>query len=229
MIFITGLGKCGTSFVAECFRELGLDPGGSFNLIMNAGWEHPPTHVLCRELLFGPTQARFVTCRRADKLMKKPISNRDPRPLRQRLLESLPPPKGEAPRVVKSPLVLPLLELWIHAGLVSRIVWPQRPLAQIARSWAAWDPRGLRGIYAGEGEDPKEIQLAALDYGRQACDRHHTPVCTFRFPEVLTPGTVDSALFCEELAATTGRSLVEVSTAVTKVARPETMRVGLAP
>jgi hypothetical protein len=223
MIFITGLGKCGTSFVAECFLKLGLDPSGSFDLTMNAGWEHVQTHVLCRELLFGPTQARFVTCRRAEKLMKKPISKRDPRPLRQRLLESLPPPTC----VVKSPLILPLLELWIHAGLVSRIVWPQRPLAQIARSWAAWDPRGLRGIYTvGEGEDPAEIQRAALDYGRQACDRHHIPVCTFRFPEVLTPGTEDAELFLGELMFTTGKGRSEVVAAVAAVSRPETMRVG---
>lgn len=224
MIFITGLGKCGTSFVAECFQELGFNPGGRFDPNMNAGWEYSRTHVLGRELLLGPTQARFVTCQRAEKLMDKPISDRDPRPLRQRLLESLPPLEDGTPRVVKSPLVLPLLELWIHAGLVSRVVWPQRPLAQIARSWAAWDPRGLP--YIGEGEDTEEIQQAALDYGRQACDRHHTPVCTFRFPEVLTPGTEDAELFLGELMFTTGKGRSEVVATVAAVSRPETMRVG---
>jgi hypothetical protein len=226
VIFITGLGKCGTSFVAECFRELGFNPGGGFNPNMNAGWEYPPTHVLCRELLFGPTQARFVTCPQAVRLLEKPISDRNPRPLRQRLLEALPPPEDGIPRVVKSPLLLPLLELWIHAGRVSRVVWPQRSLAQIARSWAAWDPSGLTGIYTEEGEDPAEIQQAALDYGRQACARHGIPVCTFRFPEVLTPGTEDAKLFLGELMFTTGRERSEVGAAVAAVSRPETMRVG---
>ncbi len=224
MIFITGLGKCGTSFVAECFRELGLDPGGRFNTSMNAGWEYPPTHVLCRELLIGPKRARFSTCEQAEELMDKPISNRNLRPLKQRLEEALPPREGEAPRVVKSPLLLPLLELWVHAGLVDRVVWPQRPLVQIAQSWAAWDPRGLP--YIGEDEDRSTVQQAALDYGQQVCARHHIPVCTFRFPDVLTPGTEDAEILLAELAATTGRALGEVAAIMVAVSRPETMRVG---
>lgn len=225
MIFITGLGKSGTSFVAECFRELGFDPGGHFDPKMNAGWEYSQTHVLCRELLVGPLKARFVTCRQAEELLDKPISNRNPRPLRQRLQEAMPSSlEVGAPRVVKSPLLLPLLELWIHAGLVSRVVWPNRPLPQIARSWAAWDPRGLP--YIGEDENPEEIQLAALDYGHRACDHHYIPVCTFRFPEVLTPETEDAEIFLGELMFTTRKGRSEVSAAVAAVSRPETMRVG---
>lgn len=221
MIFIIGLGKSGTSFVAECFKELGFNPGGRFNEKVNAGWEYPPLHVLCRELLAGPLKVRFPTCQETVQLLDKPISARNPLPLRIRLQKALPP----LIQVIKSPLLLPLLDLWVHAGLVGRVVQPSRMLAQIERSRAAWDPRLLPYIYEDEATDL--VLLAAMGYGMQICTHHQIPMCRFRFPEVLNPGTADYAIFCEELAATTKRSLSDVETAVATVSRPETMRVGL--
>ncbi|KKL98214.1 hypothetical protein LCGC14_1826670 [marine sediment metagenome] len=225
MIFITGLGKTGTSFVAECFRELGFDPGGSFDQKVNAGWEYPPLHTLCRELLIGPMKARFPTCQWSEARLDQPISDTNPRPLRIRLQEALPPSTDALGQVVKSPLLLPLLDLWVHAGLVDRVVQPSRMLAHITLSRAAWDPRLLPYIY--EGEDADLVLLAAVGYGLQICTHHQIPMCRFRFPEVLNLKTTDSAIFCEELAATTRRSLVDVETAVSTISRPETMRVGL--
>lgn len=39
MIVITGVGRSGTSFVAQVYRELGFDPGGKWLASVNAGFE----------------------------------------------------------------------------------------------------------------------------------------------------------------------------------------------
>ena len=39
MIVITGVGRSGTSFLAQVYRELGFDPGGRWQPAINAGYE----------------------------------------------------------------------------------------------------------------------------------------------------------------------------------------------
>ncbi len=225
MILITGLGRSGTSFVAECFNELGYNPGGRFRESINAGWEHPPVHVLCRELLAGPLKVRFPTCQQSEELLDKPISETNPLPLRTRLQESFLNQKtGEMMKVIKSPFLLPLLDLWIHAGLVDSVVQPSRTLAQIARSRKVWDVGIIPYVY-GE-EDVDLVMLAAIGHGSQVCTYHRVPLCTFQFPEVLIQGTADNTIFADELVRLVGKSLSEVRDVIQKVSRPETMRVG---
>lgn len=225
MIAISGLGKSGTSFVAECFYELGYNPGGRFNGKINAGWEFPPVHVLCRELLAGPLKIRFPTCQQSEELLDNPISDTNALSLRVRLQESFIGTTGESIDIIKSPLLLPLLDLWIHAKLLSSIIQPMRMLSQIARSREAWGI-GLQP-YIYEGEDPDLIMFAALGYGLQICTYHNIPLCTFQFPEVLTHGTSDNEIFSGKLVDITGKSILEIDKVIAKVSRPETMRVGL--
>jgi hypothetical protein len=51
VIIITGVGRSGTSLVARIYAELGLDPGGSWNPEINAGFEDPEVVRINRAIM----------------------------------------------------------------------------------------------------------------------------------------------------------------------------------
>lgn len=55
MVIITGIGRCGTSFLARWCKESGIDPGGKWTDIVNAGMEDTAT-VRINEIILGDAQ-----------------------------------------------------------------------------------------------------------------------------------------------------------------------------
>ena len=58
MIVITGPGRSGTTFLAMLYRELGFDPGGRWNPLLNAGMEARQFSEFNNELGSGPGNGR---------------------------------------------------------------------------------------------------------------------------------------------------------------------------
>ena len=137
MILIVGLGRSGTSYIAECFQGAGVDPGGAWEAASNAGWEHMPIHAYCGLLI--REGVRFPDCDEAQRLLGK----HGP-PLRKLC--------DEAPHLVKTPLFLPLLELFVHLGVVDRIIWAKRPVDKAIQSIQAWGLEAISWPYVRAGE-----------------------------------------------------------------------------
>ncbi len=206
MILIVGLGRSGTSFVAECFKQAGVDPGGAWVPSSNAGWEHMPIHTFC----LGLVQAgiRFPTCDEARRLVDK----------HEHDLEGL---LAKAPKVVKTPLFLPLLELFVHAGGgIDRILYAARPIEAAIQSIEAWDLESISWPYVRQGEDRPGVLQRALDYGDDVVARHDIPRVEIRFPQVLLSGSPDFGLLAKELVSIAGVSDAQAERIIRETSRP---------
>ena len=203
MILIVGLGRSGTSFIAECFKEAGVDPGGSWVPSSNAGWEHMPIHVFCLRLV--QAGIRFPTCDEAGHLVK---------------CGSLEKLRASAPRVVKTPLFLPLLELFAHSGGIERILYATRPIDAVIQSITAWELEPISWPYVRKGEKTAAVLQRALDYGDGVVARHEIPRVEIRFPQVLERGSQDFEVLATELVSVAGVSRKQAWWIIEKTSRP---------
>lgn len=208
MILIAGLGRTGTSFVAECFRTAGVDPGGVWVPQTNAGWEHSPVHHFCLSLIHAGV--RFPSCDEAERLLVKHGPE-----LKQLC--------AEAPRVVKTPLFLPLMELFVHLGVVDRVVYTTRPIDQALQSVKVWGSSSWP--YVQKGEEKSHVLDATLAYWDEVVWRHKLSHTTIRFPEMLVPGSADFELLVKEIASVAGIAYKRARSAVQQTIRPKTRRV----
>jgi len=207
MILIIGLCKSGTSFVAECFRNVGVDPGGAWVPASNAGWEHMPLHLTLLALVHNGI--RFPSCEEA------------------KALPAIPSLKGIceiAPRVVKTPLFAPLLEVFVHMGVVERLIQPMRPIEDILRSRKVWHA-GSPEPYTRPGEDQASVLRAALDYVDEVCARHGLSRVRFRFPQCYEEKGWDFEVLAKEIAAIADVDIRRARRVIQQTSRPKTRKV----
>ncbi len=155
---ITGTGRCGTSFTAQVFREAGIDPGGGYDPNVRAGWEYAPVVAINEELL---KSERFPDFADSERLLPDFL---------RRLQTAV-----EDKRLVKDPRFSFLLELWVHAGLVERVILLVRRLEEAAASGAEMSE---------ESCDVVDAQRRS-DYVLDVCGRHGIPCKIIHFPEVV--------------------------------------------
>ena len=174
---ITGGGRCGTSFVAQVFQAAGVDPGGGFDSEIRAGWEYAPVVAVNDEIR---KETEFLSCADSDRLLPD---------LRARLSSAV-----EGKSVVKDPRFSFLLDLWVHAGLVERVILLSRPyeesiasavdaFAPVPLSYAEWLSRRRR-------QD---------EYVVEVCARHGIPQTVIRFPDVVREEGDDFRRLVDEL------------------------------
>lgn len=209
MILIIGLCKSGTSFVAECFRDAGMDPGGAWVPASNAGWEYMPLHTTLLALI--KAGIRFPSCEEAVALLEKH--------------PSLTGISENAPRVVKTPLFAPMLEVFVHMGVVERVIQPMRPVEDILRSRKVWHA-GSPEPYTRPGEDQASVLLAALDYVDETVARHRLARARFRFPQCYEEGGEgeDFEALAKELTIA-DVSMKKARNVIRRTKRPDTRKV----
>ena len=178
MIVISGSGRSGTSFAAECFRNAGVDVGGSFIDSINAGWEHPEVvkvnqdinaivgFLECRDVIHLPPEIKDEIAR----LSKPGVLN-----------------------VVKDPLFSYTLEAWIHLGKVDGVIHMERPISEVVLSAGVIDP------------DPTmERYMARVGGLTMVCDRHRIERQVIAFPEVLDINTIHAKRLIFQIGLLTG-------------------------
>jgi len=172
---ITGTGRCGTSFAAQVFRAAGIDPGGGFDDSVRAGWEFAPV-VAVNELILA--EVEFPSCSQSDQLLLR---------WRERMQASI-----AGVRLVKDPRFSYLLDLWVHAGLIGRVIQLVRPFREsMASAATVWGPVAPRRTVAH--------YQARVDHVSRTCERHEIPHTLIRFPEVVREEGADLDLLLGEL------------------------------
>ena len=169
---ITGTGRCGTSFVAQVFREASIDPGGGYNPHVRAGWEYAPVVAINDELMEA---CPYPTCADSERLLPSVF---------RRLQTAV-----EDKTVVKDPRFSGLLDLWVHAGLVKRVILLVRPIEEAIASSRA------KGGKLGEAAQAQR----RIDYTLEVCGRHAIPHSVIRFPQVVREEGEDYCRLAHEL------------------------------
>ncbi len=201
MIIITGTGRNGTSFVAECFRNIGVDTGGEWWDKSNDGWEDRLFYSINIEM--QKAGISFPGCKEAEELAKGVWGGRM---------------KGVAAtrQVVKNPDAATVLEVWIHAGVVDRVIMPTRPMDQVLRSLEVWEKP--------TSQHDKTRLLASEGMVYESCMTHGIPLVSFRFPDVVQRQGRDFWTLVSELTKF-DISVEEAVNAVVKAQRPESQKV----
>lgn len=160
LTIISGLGRCGTSFAAACFRRAGIDPGGGWGSDVRAGWEYASVVAVndAMRSAVGDMVAADVASRAACAW-------------RERMAAAI-----DGKRVVKDPRFFYLARIWFETGLVGRAIQMVRDVEEcIASANAALPPM--------ERTPPPLNER--LGYFVNACDLYAIPRVTIRFPDVV--------------------------------------------
>lgn len=176
MIIISGSGRSGTSFAAECFQSAGVDVGGEWLEETRSGWEHPDVVKVNQDInaIVG-----FLECRDVIHL---------PDELKERVR------KLSAERnVVKDPLFSYTLEAWIHLGQVDRVIHMERPISEVTLSAGVIDPNPTMERY-----------MSRVGGLTMACDRHQIERQVIVFPEVLDINTIHAKRLIFQIGLVTG-------------------------
>lgn len=207
MIVITGVGRSGTSFLAQLYRELGFDPGGRWLPAMNAGYEDDEV-VGANELVAHDLGLRFLGGPRPAPEGSRPLEGRWPRrrPSTPDQFDTVEPgllqPAVDRHRdhlrsvaahhvVVKDPRFCWTMPVWLRAGAaIEHVVLSTRAMeAVIASRRAAGHLR-----YRTEAAATNEL-LYALGLCLAAITEHGVPHTIVRFPHVLDcPETLSTRL-----------------------------------
>jgi hypothetical protein len=209
VIVITGVGRSGTSFLAQVYRELGFDPGGQWLPAVNAGYEDDEV-VSANELVAHDLGLLFLGGPRPDPsgsggggLLNSLRARGRPAPPDQ--FDTIDPerlqPAVERHRdrlqavaaahvVVKDPRFCWTMPVWLRAGaMIDHVVLSTRAMdAVIASRRAAGHLR-----YRTEAAATNEL-IYALGVCLAAISEHDVPHSIVRFPHVLD---------CPELLAST--------------------------
>ena len=199
MIVITGVGRSGTSFLAQLYRELGFDPGGQWLPAVNAGYEDDEVvganELVARDLglrfLGGPHPAptktgltRFLGRRRGprvgaadqfdtlapDRLQPAVERHRD------RLCEV-----AATHVVAKDPRFCWTMPAWLRAGAaIDHVVLSTRSMEAVIASRRAAGHLRFRTEAAATNE-----LIYALGLCLAALMEHDVPHSIVRFPHVL--------------------------------------------
>jgi hypothetical protein len=199
MIVLTGYGRSGTSLLALLYRELGFDPGGTWNERMDAGLEDRAVWKLNDQIAsrlgvaipgsYHHTRLRQalarVTRRPARLYLQPPI--RGFARYRTSRVDSLVAELGPQMRslaservVVKDPRMLWTLGVWLAAGAsIEAVVISVRDIDEVAASRRRasllnWPEAGIRTATA-------HGLLRAVD----GVTRHQVPYAIVRYPELL--------------------------------------------
>lgn len=195
MIVITGVGRSGTSFLAQLYRELGFDPGGRWLPAMNAGFEDDAV-VEANELVAGDLGLRFLggPGPGADGLVERVRRTAFGRsPHRFDTVDSRRVPAtiarhGERLRtiagarlVAKDPRFCWTLGVWLAAGAsIEHVVISTRSMDAVIASRRAAGHLRFRSETAATSE-----LVYALGLCVEAVTDHVSPHTFVRFPQVL--------------------------------------------
>lgn len=175
MLIITGMGRCGTSFVADICKEGGYDPGGVWEEEIRAGWEHDRVTRYNQLFAFhyGMTRRPFY--------------------MPELTTESF-------PKVVKDPRFVSyqgVLETWLFARDDFDVLWLNRDLDEIYDSrkkaveagkvegWGISYPEDKTLI---ERDHFKKIAHRRMGHARLMLDRAHVQVTEFDYNSIVADG-----------------------------------------
>ena len=209
MIVITGPGRAGTSFLAGLYRELGFDPGGTWDDAVNAGLEDKEFARVNMEVAsalgvvaapgVGPRRMRWwrKNARRLPLSVRKPVDSAiDSVRYRSRTLDVMDWARldevveeyGETmrsmagrTRVVKDPRFSWTMHAWLASGAdVSSLVLALRPLDSMVTS-------RIRGGWIPEQARPWAVGNFAYGIGLvvSAASQYRVPVHQLSFPDFL--------------------------------------------
>lgn len=230
MIVVTGPGRTGTSLLAKLYRQLGFEPGGSFDPSVRAGLEQRDVRTLNLEVArcLGVSireRRGGLLVRTADRLIPKTAVDRM-RYLRSRpdlmvfdRVDQVAARFGDQMRslasswkVVKDPRFCFTLGAWLAAGApVEAVVFTIRPLDAMA------DSRVRAGMY-----EPRARSWARHNYAygtgllMTAAAEHRVPVVTLRYPDF----TEEPERLYEALPLPEARSWEQFSAAYSSVFDP---------
>jgi hypothetical protein len=209
VIVITGPGRAGTSFLAMLYRELGFNPGGRWNPLVNAGMEAKRFADINMEMAsaLGTVAAPGVGPRSLQRLNRK--AKRLPAPVRKPVVSALDflrydkrtldpmdwsqldptvEKYGDTMRalsleteVVKDPRFCWTLQAWLASGAsISSIVLALRPLDAMAES-------RIKAGWVPERARPWATNNFAYGIGLalSAASEYRVPVEILRFPDFL--------------------------------------------
>lgn len=222
---ITGVGSCGTTFLARLFMELGCDLGDELNAVERPrGMEHLPLAQLLTDLdmsaspyplpAYGTTHGDIQGATLDDFFRAR---DKGPAPIRGVKAVS-----AGLPEVVKSPLMPQWLHMWLRAGGTRPevVIVCTRPLRDTATSFtheADW--LDYYSLYTWQ----------ALRYGLlwDTIQETHIPHVTIAYPRMIHDAAYLWGILCPEAIKTSsldtvlGASLVEFAKAHSAIAKPE--------
>lgn len=200
MIVITGVGRSGTSFLAQVYRELGFDPGGRWLPAVSAGYEDDEVvaanelvaHDLGLLFLGGPRPTPpgtvgggLLASLRARSRSAAPdqFDTIDPRRLQPAVEQHRDHLRNVASshQVVKDPRFCWTMPVWLRAGAtIDHVVLSTRAMDAVIAS------RRLAGHlrYRTEAAATNEL-IYALGVCLAAVSEHDVPHSIVRFPHVL--------------------------------------------
>ena len=209
MIVITGPGRAGTSFLAGLYRELGFDPGGTWDETVNAGLEDAEFARLNMEVAaalgvaaapgIGPRRMRWWSrqARRLPLRVRRPVDGvihavryrrRTADVMDWGRLDEVVARYGATMRdlaertvVVKDPRFSWTMPVWLAAGApVSSLVLALRPLDSMVTS-------RIRGGWIPEEARSWAVGNFAYGIGLvvSAASQYEVPVHQLRFPQFL--------------------------------------------
>ncbi len=195
MIVITGSGRSGTSFAAECFQKAGFSVGGDWSARRRAGWENKVVVGINDKLMSVNT---FMDCEAAMNLPKKTIEE----------IQAV----GSVLKIVKDPRFNRTLEAWVHAGVIDKVIHMIRPVREVLAS----DLRINESASTTE-----ETVLAVTGSITMACDIHKIPRVVIQYPEVIDKNNFQSKKLVFEIGLLGGDFLKAKEAVLTTIRTPE--------